>query len=306
LHLADGALIGTITKGTGQGGHVKIKTTKDITLSGEDYRGVTSGIWTDSQGSGDGGHVELKANQLTLLNGSNIRANSSQSGQGGQISINVNDLVKLEGLDSAGYGSYIMANAQGKTVDAGNGGTIEIIAGRLQLADGAQIATSTFGPGQGGELAVRVTEKATFSGQDQSEEGFRSGLLTTSEGQTEAAGNGGTIVLVAGDLRLADNGEINAMTYGPGVGGNINIQAQTVKLTDSTVMASSEARGDAGQVVLVIGDKLQMRDSRIATKALNADGGNMELIATSYVYLVNSRITTSVSEDFGGGWQYYP
>jgi filamentous hemagglutinin family protein len=301
LHLADGALITTITFGTGQGGHVKINTTEGVTLSGEDYRGVTSGILTDSQGSGDGGHVELKANQLTLLNGSNIRANSSQSGQGGKISINVNDLVKLEGLDSAGYGSYIMANAQGKTVDAGNGGTIEIIAGRLQLADGAQIATSTFGPGQGGELAVKVTEKATFSGQDQSEEGFRSGLFTTSEGQTEAAGNGGTIVLVAGDLRLAENGEFSAMTYGPGVGGNINIQAQTVKLTDSTVMASSEARGDAGQVVLVIGDKLQMRDSTIETKALNADGGNMELIATSYVYLVNSRITTSVSEDFGGG-----
>ncbi len=302
LHLADGALITTITFGTGQGGNVKIKTTEDVTLSGEDYRGVTSGIWTEAQGSGDGGRVELKANQLTLLNGTNIRANSSQSGQGGQISINVNDLVKLEGLDSAGYGSYIMANAQGKTVDAGNGGTIEIIAGRLQLADGAQIATSTFGPGQGGELAIKVTEKATFSGQDQSEEGFRSGLLTTSEGQTEAAGNGGTIVLVAGDLRLADNGEINAMTYGPGMGGNINIQAQTVKLTEnSTVMASSEARGDAGQVVLLIGDKLQMRDSTIETKALNADGGNLEVIAASYVYLVNSRITTSVSEDFGGG-----
>jgi len=302
LHLTDGALIGTITLGTGQGGNIKIKTTEGVTLSGEDHRGVTSGIWTETQGSGDGGSVELNTNQLTLLNGTNIRANSGNSGQGGKISLNVSDLVKLEGLDSAGYGSYINANAQGETVDAGNGGTIEIIAGRLQLADGAQIATSSFGPGQGGKLTVKVAKTATFSGQDQSEDGFRSGLLTVSEGQMDDAGNGGTIVLVVGNLRLADNGEITAETYGPGVGGNVNIQAQTVKLTESSgILANSEARGDAGQVLLVIGDKLQMRDSSIATKALNADGGNMVIIAPSYVYLVNSRITTSVSEDFGGG-----
>jgi len=301
LHLADGALIGTTTFGTGQGGNIKINTTEGVTLSSEKRQGV-SGIWTETQGSGNGGSVELNANQLTLLNGTNIRANSSKSGQGGKISINVSNLVKLEGLDSAGYGSYINANAQGKTVDAGNGGTIEIIAGRLQLADGAQIATSTFGPGQGGKLTVKVAKTATFSGQDQSEDGFSSGLSTTSQGETDVAGDGGTIVLAVGNLRLAENGEISAMTFGPGVGGNLNIQAQTVKITDdATIIASSEARGNAGQVVLVIGDKLQMRDSTIETKALNADGGNMVIIAPSYVYLVNSRITTSVSEDFGGG-----
>ncbi len=298
LSLTDGALIGTITFGTGQGGNVKIKATENVTLSGEDQRGVTSGIWTESQGSGDGGNVELKANQLTLLNGTNIRANSGNSGQGGRISIDVNDQVKLEGLDSFGYGSYINANDQGETTNAGNGGTIEITAGRLQLTDGAQIATSTFGPGQGGKLAIKVMEEAVFSGQDQSEEGLSSGLFTTTEG----LGNGGTIVLVVDDLHLAKNGEISAMTFSSGVGGNINIQAQSVKLTEnSTIIATSEARGDAGQIILAIGDKLQMRDSTVETKALNADGGDMVIIAPSYVYLVNSRITTSVSEDFGGG-----
>jgi filamentous hemagglutinin family protein len=267
LHLADGALIGTVTKGSGNGGETKIKTTEGVVLIGKDKRGFSSNILTSSASSGDGGSIKLEAKQLSIFDGGSIVANSA-----------------------------------GRTVDAGNGGTIEIIAGRLQLADGAQIATSTFGPGQGGKLIVKVAKTATFSGQDQSEDGFRSGLLTVSEGQMDDAGNGGTIVLVVGNLRLADNGEITAETYGPGVGGNVNIQAQTVKITDdATIIASSAARGDAGQVLLVIGDKLQMRDSTIETKALNADGGNMVIIAPSYVYLVNSRITTSVSEDFGGG-----
>jgi len=266
LHLADGALIGTVTSNSGASGEIKIKVSEGVVLAGKDKRGFTSSILTSSASSGDGGSIKLEAKQLSLFDGTSILANSA-----------------------------------GSTVNAGNGGTIEIIAGRLQLVDGAQIATSTFGPGQGGELAIKVIEEAIFSGQDQSEDGFRSGLLTTSEGQMDDAGNGGTIVLVVGDLRLAENGEITTETLGPGVGGNINIQAQTVKLTESSILASSDAQGDAGRVVLAIGDKLQMRNSSIETKAESADGGNMIITAPSYIYLVNSQITASVSEERGSG-----
>jgi len=301
LHFTDGAQIGTATYGTGNGGQTNLNITEDITLSGEDGRGITSGILTVTTDSGDGGTITLKANQLAILQGAKIGADSGGTGQGGNIQISINDLVKLEGLDGAGYGSFITTNSQGKTAYAGNGGTIELIAGRLQLADGAQIATSTFGPGQGGKLTVKVAKTATLSGQDQSENGFRSGLLTASEGQMDDAGDGGTIVLVVGDLRLAENGEITAETLGPGVGGNINIQAQTVKLTESSILASSDAQGDAGRVVLAIGDKLQMRNSSIETKAESADGGTMKITAPSYIYLINSQITASVSEERGSG-----
>jgi filamentous hemagglutinin family protein len=266
LHLADGALIGTVTSNSGASGEIKIKVSEGVVLAGKDKRGFTSSILTSSASSGDGGSIKLEAKQLSLFDGASILANST-----------------------------------GRTADAGNGGTIEIITGRLQLADGAQIATSTFGPGQGGKLTVKVANTATLSGQDQSENGFRSGLLTGSEGQMDDAGNGGTIVLVVGDLRLAENGEITAKTFGPGVGGNINIQAQTVKLTESSILASSDAQGDAGRVVLAIGDKLQMRNSSIETKAESADGGNLIITAPSYIYLVNSQITASVSEERGSG-----
>jgi len=209
----------------------------------------------------------------------------------------------LEGLDSAGYGSYITAQTVGRTKDAGDGGTIELTAGRLQISDGAQIGTSSFGPGQGGAVVVKVAKSATFTGHDQSEDSFRSGLFTTSQGQTDNAGDGGTIVLIAGDLHLIDQAEINAGTYGSAQGGNVSIQSNTLMLTDKAIItAFSEAQGNAGQIAIILEDKLVMRNgSSIETKAESADGGNLTISAPSYVYLINSQITTSVNEDFGGG-----
>ena len=302
LSLTDGAQIGTFTFGAGQGGQINIKAIDNVTLSGKDSRGYTSSISTSSAGSGDGGRISLKAKQLSVTEGTHISADGGGTGQGGHIQIQVSDQVKLEGLDSAGYGSYITAQTVGRTKNAGDGGTIELTAGRLQVSDGAQIGTSSFGPGQGGTVVVKVAKGATFTGHDQSEDSFRSGLFTTSEGETDNAGNGGTIVLIAGDLHLIDQAEINAGTYGPAQGGNVSIQTNTLRLNDGTITALSEAQGNAGQIAIILGDKLVMRNgSSIETKAESADGGNLTITAPNYVYLINSQITTSVSEEFGGG-----
>ncbi len=299
LHLTDGALIGTITEGSGQGGKISLKIAENVTLSGEN-EAQTSGIEASTLGSGEGGSVVLEANQLILKEGTRLVANSEGTGRGGNIKILVSDLVKLEGLDSYGVGGYVQANSQGEMAEAGDAGTIELIAGRLYLADGAQIGTSTFGPGQGGLLYVEVAKEATFSGQD--DEGLSSGLFTSSQSTADNPGNGGTLVLKVGDLHLTDKAEIYAKTWGDGKGGDIDIQAQTITLaSEGRITARSDAKGDAGQITLTIGDRLQMRDSTVETSAESADGGNLAITASGYVYLINSQISSSVSEEFGGG-----
>jgi filamentous hemagglutinin family protein len=302
LSLTDGAQIGTSSFGTGQGGQINLKATDGVYLSSEDNRGITSSISTVGAYLGDGGNIALEAKRLNLLGGTSIKGDSGGAGQGGNIKIRVSDLVKLKGLDNLGYGSYITANASGEMINAGDGGTIELTTEHLQLSDGAQIGTSTFGPGQSGKVDIEVTKSATFSGQDQSEENYSSGLFTSSQGQTDNAGQGGTIVLKVGDLRLTDNAEINVGTYGPAKGGSVSIQANTVKLTDGgKITALSEALGNAGRIEVILTDKLIIRNGTIETKADSADGGDLSITTPSYLYLIDGQITTSVNEEFGQG-----
>ena len=298
LSLGDGAQIGANTYGAGKGGQINIKTEDSVSLSGEDrsqYR-YPSRISTTSTYSGDGGKISLEAKRLNIIDGTSIIASTNGTGQGGNIKIHVSDLVKLKGAN-ANYGSSsIAAQTNGEMPEAGNGGTIELSAGHLQLSDGTLISTSTFGPGQGGKLNVKVTKNAFFSGQD--EEGYSSGLFTDSQG----VGEGGILTLVVGDLHITDNAEINAATYGPAKGGSVRVRANTIKLTDGgKITAFSETSGNAGQIELILTDKLIIRNGFIETKAESADGGDLSITTPSYIYLIDGQITTSVSEEFGGG-----
>ncbi|MFK5969186.1 MAG: filamentous hemagglutinin N-terminal domain-containing protein [Candidatus Marithrix sp.] len=297
IWLDDGALIGSNAIGAGQGGKIAMKA-DNITLIGNDNRGVNSGISSIAYSSGNGGTITLTVKQLNILNGTNINALSGGTGQGGNINIQADNL-KLEGVNTAKNGGRIIANAQSNSINAGNGGTIKISAKNLQLLDGAQIGTTTFGPGQGGIITVDV-ETANFSGKDQSENSYRSGIFT--ESATEKSGNAGTIILKANSLNLDTEALIAAQTFGTGAGGNITIQAGTLRLSNnSLISARSEGSGNAGQIQLTIGNKLYLTDSIIETSALQADGGNMSINSLGYVYLSNSQISTSVNENFGNG-----
>ena len=295
LHLMEGVEITSTTEGAGQGGLIQIKATDSIILSGN------SKMISSTTGEGDGGGLEMVANQLILRDGSQISGGSGGSGQGSYLNIQVSDLVMLEGVNSAGNGNRITANAQGTTAEAGDSGTVMLKAGRLHLAEGAQIGTSTFGPGQGGKLSVEVAKEATLSGQDK--EGFSSGLFTSSQSTDDNPGHGGTLVLKVGDLYLTDQAEIFAETWGDGKGGHVEIDAQNLHLvSNAQITAHSRNKGDAGNIVLIIGNRLLLRDqSQIITSAESADGGNIIITAPNYAYLINSQISSCVNEEFGGG-----
>ena len=305
LSLRDGARIGANTYGAAKGGLINLKAEETVYLSGEDRRQnrYPSMISTTSQYSGDGGNISLEAKRLNILDGTNIIASTIGTGQGGNIKIHVSDLVKIKSSNSAGYGSSITTQANGEMSDAGDGGTIELATDNLQLSDGANISAATFGPGQGGKINVKVTKNAFFSGQTtQNEKKFSSGLFTSSEGEMENAGKGGILTLVVGDLHLTDKAQINAGTYGPAKGGSVHVRANTIKLTDGgKITARSKALGDAGDIELILTDKLFIHDGFIETKAEHADGGNLRITTPSYVYLIGAQITASVNEEFGGG-----
>ena len=70
----------------------------------------------------------------------------------------------------------------------------------------------------------------------------------------------------------------------------------------ATLSATSTGTGNAGNISLLLGNRLRLQDSAITTAASIADGGNILITTTgSQVFLVNGRITTSVQSGVGGG-----
>ncbi|MDM8567208.1 filamentous hemagglutinin N-terminal domain-containing protein [Candidatus Halobeggiatoa sp. HSG11] len=308
LELKDGGTIGANSYGVGQGGAIKIKT-NIVDLSGEDKhktRRTTSRISTLSMGSGNGGTLSLEADELHLKDGAILLAATSganSTGKGGNIELKVNNLIKLEGLSkTTKQGSNITAAAQSRNKNAGDGGVINLTTKRLQLTDGTQIIAATFGPGQGGQINIDVSDKTLLSGKNPLNDKSKTAIVASTLSSKANAGDAGNINMKIGSLHLDDEAEVNAETKGPGLGGSIKIQADNVKLTNGgTITALSQATGYAGNIELDLSNLLVMKNGNIETKAEFADGGNLTLKASKYVYLVDSRVTTSVSEEFGGG-----
>jgi len=302
LELNDGALIGTNSFGSSQGGTTSIKTKNNIIIAGEDKRGVTSRISTVAANSGDGGTLSLAANELHLVDGAVIMAATAGTGNGGNIELKIVNLVKLEGIAKNGRASFITAGTQGKINNAGDGSTIYVTAKQLQLTDGSQIIATSSSSGKGGQIKLNISDKVLLIGKNPLSNQFKTAILASTTSTETNAGDAGNIEMKVGSLHLDDEAEINAETWGPGLGGNIKIQANSLELTNNgTITALSKTTGNAGQIELDLTDRLVIKNSTIETRAENADGGDLTLKTPSYIYIVNSQITTSVSEEFGGG-----
>ncbi|MDM8551054.1 filamentous hemagglutinin N-terminal domain-containing protein [Desulfobacterales bacterium HSG2] len=347
LHLDGGAEIGASTLGPGQAGNIRIHANGPVTLSGESADGYVSRIASNAEGetdlAGNGGTIELEAEQLHLDGGAEIGATTFGPGRGGNIKIQVSDAVTLSGESSDLMGgkpnaSGISSNAQGETDSAGNGGTIELEAERLLLDGGAEIGANTFGPGRGGNIKIQVSDSATLSGE--SIYGHVSGIASNAEGETDLAGNGGTIELDAEQLHLDGGAEITASTVGPGRGGDIKVHvndtvtlsgegtsgcsgiyttteqagnggtieltADRLRLTEGAEMStSSEGRGDAGEIDLEVTHLELNNDASVSSESSatenGGDAGTITVNAGGSVRLTGNGTLTTEARGAGGG-----
>ena len=76
----------------------------------------------------------------------------------------------------------------------------------------------------------------------------------------------------------------------------LNWSRKNLHLSEGSFLsASSLGEGDAGSIILNLGDKLTMRDnSIIGTLTTKSDGSNIFITAQNYLYLIDSEISTSV------------
>jgi large exoprotein involved in heme utilization and adhesion len=161
-----------------------------------------------------------------VTNGAVLSSNTVGQGNAGDVSITVRDAAIFSGVDSNGNPSFAGSAVIFGAV--GNGGSLTVSVGSLNVSNGAGLSSSTFGRGDGGNVYITVRDAARFDGVGSN--GSRSGA--GSQVGLNAVGKGGNLTLVAGSLSVTNGAALSSNTFGRGDGGNVSITVRDVASFD--------------------------------------------------------------------------
>ncbi|NEU72255.1 S-layer family protein, partial [Hassallia byssoidea VB512170] len=292
---------------TGNGTPESIAGDIDINATGSTTLIDDSFIANVSQTSsfGKGGNVNITTGSLALINGSSLNTANFGQGDGGNINLNVRDALTLSGVGEAGS-SAILSRVEAQAV--GKGGSINITAGSVSLADDAFLSASTFGQGDAGNVSIQARDFVSLVSS--------SNIFSTVE--AGGVGNGGNINIKSGSFSLADGASLSSSTFGQGNAGDVSIQARDfVSLAGSSNIFSTVEAGGVGNggninitgssLSLTDGSQLQtiLRRSDTQNNLLGGRGnaGNVNIDVTGQVIIAGQRngLTSGISSSVGTG-----
>ena len=218
------------------------------------------------------GTVVIRGGRLVVDSAASINANTSGNGHGAEIGIDVrvsDDAVFTNGAQMLAFSSapgragHIEVSADrlevanGAFVSSGTFSTalarnLSIDVGTLAVLDGGQIVVQTRGPAAGGNLQVTAGD-IIMSGINGA---FNTGLLS---GQFGAAGTGraGNVAVNAGTISMSGSANPNLVTgilgstFGPGAGGTLQVNAQSLEMRSNTAVQNNTFGAGAGGAVAV-------------------------------------------------------
>jgi large exoprotein involved in heme utilization and adhesion len=107
LTVENGAKLGAVTAGAGQGGNLTVTASDLVELSGTE-----SGLFTTNQaGTGNAGDLKIDTRQLIVRDGAGIYASTRGAGNAGNLLVKASDSVQLIGTSSDGYSSGLFSES---------------------------------------------------------------------------------------------------------------------------------------------------------------------------------------------------
>ncbi|NJR76903.1 MAG: S-layer family protein, partial [Scytonema sp. CRU_2_7] len=204
---------------TGKGG--------DITIKARDFS-VTNGasLFTTTFGQAEAGRLANAGNiqinvseNVSFAGGSYLSSSTLGQGNAGNVNVSADGNISFDGKGSESSRTGIFSSVG--TGAEGNAGNIELQARSVSVTDGAQLVASTSGKGDAGSVRINATDTISFTGVDNN--GTASGIFNTLG--TGAEGKGGNIELQASSVSITDGAQLIASTYGKGDAGSMKINA---------------------------------------------------------------------------------
>lgn len=287
--VTDGSSISASTFGLGQGGLVDVQA-ETLSVAGNPANGSTAGIFSNTNATGAGGAgggVRVRAETLRLTGGGAISADTYGLGKGGDIDVAATNIfIAARGSP---FKTGIFADSGGVPAlisPGGAGGSIRIAADRLQIVDGGLISTKSVGLGSGGDTMIKVGELIIAKGS--------SGLITGIAVDAAAGpGTGGNLQITADTIRVTGGGRISANAGDTGPGGDISIRAHNIFLSGtpddpSTISAESSSPGNGGPAgtVQIVTDILQiLNGARISAATFGGGAGGGVIVRAQEAYI---------------------
>ena len=297
LLVQDGAEVSTSIFGEGKGGNLTIDA-KDIQLSGS-FSYLSAEAFSES--GGDGGDLKINTNTLLVQDGAAISSSTYGEGKGGNLTIDAQD-IKLIGtnkhddndlLTPTGlFSNPISIDDPQKQKGEGDGGDLSIKTNTLLVQDGAEVSTSTFGKGKGGNLTIDAQDiKLIGTSKDAL---FPSGLFSSAS--FDSTGNAGNLELNTNTLLVKDGAQVSTGTFAAGNGGKLTVNAQDVQLIGRSfdgknpsslrARANRDSTGNAGNLELNTNTLLVKDGAQVSTGTFAAGNGGKLTVNAQDVQLI--------------------
>jgi large exoprotein involved in heme utilization and adhesion len=250
-------------------------------------------IASTNAGTGAAGQLDIQVRQLTVVDGGSISvsvtpptANTASDG-GGTLTITATDRVVIDGQNSTAGSTALFGRTTGRSQKPG---LISVSAPSIDIKSSGLISTATEGAGQGGNIALHAGRLTLADG----------GRLTTSSTSTApGAGDAGSITITADTVSLAQSRVATDSTVADG--GNIQVQArQLVRLQDSIMTTAVRSGSGQGGNIRISSDLVVLERSQILANAFGGPGGNIHIVTQGFVDDTISLVDASSTENIDG------
>ncbi|NEO37071.1 MAG: filamentous hemagglutinin N-terminal domain-containing protein [Moorea sp. SIOASIH] len=260
--ISNGARVVADTLGKGNAGEITIKARETVTIDGIASNGnISSGLRSrvgpdredrrvrnQSKAEGQGGEIKIEAKSVFVTNGGQVSTEINDIGDAGDISIIAEEEVIFDGAaknevngEENVFSSIIFSRVRPQA--EGDGGKVSIEAGSVSFTNGALINSQTRSTGKGGDITIKARDRVLVDGFSELI-GAGSGIF--SDVQSDGEGDGGNIEIQANSIEVTDRGRIRAGTSGRGDGGNINLTGSNTVTVNNGVISSAVNQGATG------------------------------------------------------------
>ncbi len=202
-----------------------------------------SGVFSQAtvNSTGGAGNLKIETGRLIVNNGAAITTTTfGKNSNAGSVSINARDSITINN------GSILSGVAPGAI---GNSGRVELITPKLSITNSGIVQTQTLGDGFAGEIAVDA-DTVSISGKDSALRSASGGTNELLEGTPSSRiGQGGNINVTANNLQVTDGAVLDATTVTDSIGGDITLSANTLNVDKGgRILTSTNGAGNAGNL----------------------------------------------------------
>jgi filamentous hemagglutinin family protein len=301
LEVTNGARLDVSSLGSGEGGSLILNIRETARFAGVDSSGNdASGAFSNlSEGTGKGGNVQINANHLEVNQGARIDVSGFGAGEAGSVILQIDETAHFDGVNpifplqfSGVFSSFVGGG--------GVGGDVQISAANLEVTNGAQIDVSLSGIGEAGDILLQIGETARFDGVNPFLSPNPSGVF--SRVVPSSIGSGGDIYVTANNLELRNRAVLSSENFSFGNAGNIIITLGNQLQANNGTLATSASFGSGGQIAISAQDIFLRNDSDIQSfvRSGRGGGGNITLTADLIIALGDSDILAFSADGIGG------